>query len=823
MHPGGKLTERATVAAVLCAAGLALAPAGAAAPVRGSSGDGWADTVFGQPDFGQITPNQVTARRLFNPGGVIVDRSVRPARVYVYDGGNSRVLGLSHLGHIAGGTNAGKPCTSNSDAPGSSCVIDQGLGADLVLGQPDFGHSGCNGDGNFQNFPARAAARATSLCSMPEDQTSPLEGGSFGGMAVGPNGDLYVPDFDNHRVLLYRSPFTTDRTADAVWGQGGFNGVLCNRGRGVGAPDARSLCLRSPTNEGFVAGVALDSGGNLWVTDNQNNRVLRYPRDPATGLPRAEANLVLGQPGFTSSSPGTALNRMHAPAAVQVDGSGKVYVADSLNGRILVFNPPLASGMSASSLLGSGFRTPTGLTLDPTTGGIWVSDRSNNQLLLFVGGIVRKVLFKDVKDDTGTCGGNYTGDGPNFVNPADGGPVASFNVCDPAGSIGIDADSNVIVAGSSFVQDVWRFPSPFPDPLKGRAHSADARLFPPFQFSQPNEVSRFGMFSARGVAVAGDQLIVADANRLLAWNHPRELSNGSRADVLVGQSNSHVQLPPAYGRIRNDHAGRLWAIRGDRVLVYALPLSTGEQPTSTLAPPLPVLGGGQVTWDSQLAIGGIAPDNLGSTVWLADPRRNRVFHVRNALTNPVVDVVLGQTSAAGTACNRGLGFATSDTLCQPGSVVLDRQGNVWVGDNALEDVGNRRLLEWNASTVVPSSTSARFAIPATRVFATDGTSGTSCLAAHALSKAGPDALCGPWEPAFDSSGHMVVGLNGIFASPFPLAFDSPLTNPTPTGALKDFHSMAYAATFDENNNLYLADLNRDRVFFYRQPFANGGP
>ena len=87
-----------------------------------------------------------------------------PARVYVYDGGNSRVLGLSHLGHIASGPDAGKSCTSDSDASGSSCVIDQERGADLVLGQPDFTHSGCNGDGNFQTFPgARGGERVDAL------------------------------------------------------------------------------------------------------------------------------------------------------------------------------------------------------------------------------------------------------------------------------------------------------------------------------------------------------------------------------------------------------------------------------------------------------------------------------------------------------------------------------------------------------------------------------------------------------------------------------------------------------------------------------------
>src|SRR5215213_5933387 len=61
-------------------------------PVRGVAGDLWADVIIGQPSFGQITPNQVVANKVFNPGGVLVDRSVVPNQIYVYDAGNSRIL-----------------------------------------------------------------------------------------------------------------------------------------------------------------------------------------------------------------------------------------------------------------------------------------------------------------------------------------------------------------------------------------------------------------------------------------------------------------------------------------------------------------------------------------------------------------------------------------------------------------------------------------------------------------------------------------------------------------------------------------------------------
>ena len=61
---------------------------------------------------------------------------------------------------------------------------------------------------------------------------------------------------------------------------------------------------------------------------------------------------------------------MWAPQAVRVDSAGKVYVVDSqpggggdLGGRILIFNPPLTSGMNANGSLGAAsFGIQPGLT-----------------------------------------------------------------------------------------------------------------------------------------------------------------------------------------------------------------------------------------------------------------------------------------------------------------------------------------------------------------------------------------------------------------------------------------------------------------------------
>jgi len=120
--------------------------------------------------------------------------------------------------------------------------------ADLVIGQSDFLSSACN----------TAGLGANSLCT-------PF------GIAVDSSGNLYLAD---EGITEYSN--TTHLSADAVrsvrwsgrqpvFGQGGsFTASDCNNG-GLGAS---SLCT--------PVGVALDGGGNLYVADFFNSRVLEY-------------------------------------------------------------------------------------------------------------------------------------------------------------------------------------------------------------------------------------------------------------------------------------------------------------------------------------------------------------------------------------------------------------------------------------------------------------------------------------------------------------------------------------------------------------------
>ena len=736
---------------------------------RGIAGDLWADVIIGKPDFSEITPDEVVADKIFVPfgGGVIVDKSVSPGRLYVWDGGNSRILGIN---------------LSKCYSAASRCSVD------VVIGQPSAtDHSACNGDGNYQNYPDRALASASTLCGLGENSVSIMESITYASMYVDGAGTLYVPDRFNSRILKYISPFTTDTKADDVWGQDNFADNLCNKGSN--SPSASSLCFD------LGGGVTFDSGGNMWVADSENHRVLRFAKN-SSGVISKKGDIVLGQADFTSNSYGSALNKMRRPIALRFDNNGWLYVADLENGRILIFKPPFVSGMSASGTFGSQFNSPSGIEMDPSGQGIWINDGGNGMVELWDwnGLTVKKVLGKDT----------YKPDGNLEALDLAGG-----------GSMGFDANGKLIVSSSRYFEDVLVFSPPFPNPTTGNVYQPTKKLFSPP--STPNAQGDKGLGrSVHGVEVTDSQLIVADGARLLFWNNPQNLVNGKPADgvVVPGSATQNFTsfAPWATFTIRADSQQRLWVVIWNNpveVWVYRLPLTTGAQPIKTLSPPFPVLGGGQINFEGLVM--GIMPSPNGDFLWLSNSMTNRVIRIRNPLTTPQVDVILGQKDIYGTECNRGeipapnTGTslrASVDMLCRPGHIRLDMYGNLFVSDHSLEIEGNFRLLMFNKSLFPTNNANVIFAPAAAKIFPEDGTP------VHAT-----------WEPAFDSCNRMAVGY-GLPFTKFIGLYTNPLSaSTTPDAYLKDYNSAAFSTDFDSQDNLYVADLNRARVLIYKRPFG----
>jgi hypothetical protein len=621
-------------------------------------------------------------------------------------------------------------------------------------------------------------AGAQTLCTLPEYANSVSEAGAAATMATDSNGNLYVPDFYNNRVLRYNNPFVTDTVADYVWGQADFSGITCNRGAGFNRADASSLCLAPPPGFGDInAGVDVDSAGNLWVADNHNNRVLRFPYDPQTGVAAKTADLVLGQTDFYSTAEGTGFSRMNRPAAVRVDDSGTVLVADYLNSRVLVFEPPFANGMQATQVLSRGLWAPRGLEFD-SEGGLWVNDDSGDRFVYVVDRVARKSV--------------PAGEGRAW------------------GGMGVDCDGNLLTAGWDLQQGI-------------RISAPDYALVTNFLGAKPgewNQTTARGLEGGKGLEVTDTQLICSDRSRILFWNEPWNLTNYQPADGVIGAPDfsTHEVWGPYFEKMRADPiSGRLWVVRGtlwlpNAVYAYNLPLTTGATPAATITAPLPILGGGVMTWTHTLYLGGVEVQSICDCVWLSDEDNHRVFRVRNASTQPVVDVILGQKDAAGVQCNQGRGreSPSRDSLCNPGALAFDNEGNLWVADHNLEFNGNHRLLVFAATSIPKNPESAVFGISAAAVLGRTGSfTEPNCLPRS------EDPLCAPFEPAFDSQGHMVLGFNAYLGPRFAMVYRDPLNNPLPIAALTEFQSMPTTARFDEFDNLYVLDHNRSRILIYR--------
>jgi uncharacterized protein (TIGR03437 family) len=160
----------------------------------------------------------------------------------------------------------------------------------------------------------------------------------------------------NHRVLLFQnvSGQFPSPTADL---QDNRKCPVCLGTANVvlGQPDFTTTTENIAANQSSLrlpTSVASD-GVHVVVADTNHNRILIWNRIPTSN--NAPADVVVGQPDFTHTSiPGNLPNAkaMRGPQGVWIQ-NGKLYVADTQYNRVLIFNKiPTSNGAAADVVLG---------------------------------------------------------------------------------------------------------------------------------------------------------------------------------------------------------------------------------------------------------------------------------------------------------------------------------------------------------------------------------------------------------------------------------------------------------------------------------------
>jgi sugar lactone lactonase YvrE len=134
------------------------------------------------------------------------------------------------------------------------------------------------------------------------------------GVAVDASGNLYIVDVNNDRIrkVTASTGIITTVAGNGTWGYSGDGGT------------ATSAELFSPF------GVAVDASGNLYIADSGNNRIRKVTA--STGIITTVAGN--GTAGSTGDGGAASSAELSYPTGVVVDSLGNFYIADYNNNKV---------------------------------------------------------------------------------------------------------------------------------------------------------------------------------------------------------------------------------------------------------------------------------------------------------------------------------------------------------------------------------------------------------------------------------------------------------------------------------------------------------
>lgn len=360
------------------------------------------------------------AAQLSSPFGATVDEA---GNLYIADTNNSRIRRVTPAGIIStvvgsgvrgflGDGGAATSAQMNSpyrvaiDEAGNMLISDLNNNRvrrvtpagiiSTVGGNGTVGFSGDNGPANAAQLNAPYSAR------------------------IDPAGNVLIAEFASNRIRRVAPDGTISTLAGTgVAGFSGDNGP------------AGAAQVRQPTD------IAIDGNGNIYFADSTNYRIRRI-------TPAGVVSTVAGRgtAGFSGDT-GPATNaQFNPPVGLALDTSGTLYVSDQANhrvrritasGTIVTFAGTGTAGSSGDggAATGAQLNSPSGVAVD-SAGGVFIADTTNHRIRkVTAAGVITTVV------GTGVAG--FSGDGGPAIAAQLSGPQGI--AVDAAGNLYI-ADTN---------------------------------------------------------------------------------------------------------------------------------------------------------------------------------------------------------------------------------------------------------------------------------------------------------------------------------------------------------------------------------------------
>ena len=247
-----------------------------------------------------------------------------------------------------------------------------------------------------------------------------------GGVAVAPNGDVYIADSNNDVIRRVNA------RNDVIEPIAGSHDL----GTGFSGDNGPAIVAQLDTPDG----VAIAPDGDLIVADSHNDRIRRVDR-PTRIITTVAGSGENGYDGDDKPATEAALN---TPSAVAAAPNGDIYIADTLNYRIRMIDAKtglihtvagdgtagdpqnVGDGGPATS---AHLNMPSDVALDPRTGDLYIADMHHNR--------VRRVDAKThiITTVAGTGVWGHSGDDGPATAARFAGPAGVAVVNEPGGKV----------------------------------------------------------------------------------------------------------------------------------------------------------------------------------------------------------------------------------------------------------------------------------------------------------------------------------------------------------------------------------------------------